>query len=677
MTAAADAQPALAAAVRAGQWADVRVAVAALARPLPPAVALVAARAAARSGASGAALKLLREALPGAGELSAALRLEGGTIVLSGGETPWPWVGPLLRGGATPWPHRHAAADLLRLSWQRLPLATLRQQRSLPLPRFLQRELTATLAVRAVDVPLVLQVLRQRRDDEAATRVAFALTHQPAQPIGVRLAAAQALLAGGWWREAETLLAGGAEDVPPRSRSSFEYVRGRIAYRLGKLGEAATYFDLALAAAGSDADRFAAAVQRARVAELAGDRPAALPSWDAARLAGPTEVEGWDGGARGRAAVGRPGDALALLLRAPPKVMKVAGPRLAAVLLARGELDQAGTLLARLSRREPEVRALWVELNRRRGNAVAAVTEAGQLLADPRGGAWRSLVLDLFPAPAAPASKPPAATLDAQALATLAVREGAAVARAALSAALAVSPAWSGLIDGAAPPEPTWTGPASELVAVGLDHEAATLYPGRFPLATPAELAWSAARLAAWGNGPAGLAAAERLEATLGDLPHEVIPEAILPLILPSPLTADCAAAARAAGADPAWLAGIVREESRFDVRARSQAGAIGIAQLVPATALRLGANPDDLWDAARSLELAARELTRIEARFGHHLVVVAAAYNAGDEVVASWLQALGEAPDDVLFAAAVPYAETADYVLTVREGAALARYLE
>jgi soluble lytic murein transglycosylase-like protein len=86
---------------------------------------------------------------------------------------------------------------------------------------------------------------------------------------------------------------------------------------------------------------------------------------------------------------------------------------------------------------------------------------------------------------------------------------------------------------------------------------------------------------------------------------------------------------------------------------------------------------PAELLDAQRSLELAAREVARIAARFGARLPVVAAAYNAGDEVVATWLAALGPGADDVLFAAAVPYRETADYVLAVAEGAALFRHLE
>lgn len=675
MIGSAPAQPALAAAVRAGQWAEVRSTAETMAQPLPPAVALVAARAAARTGAGRDALKILRDALPGAGELATALRLEGGGITLSRGGTPWPWVGPLIRGTA-PAAQRRAAGELLRLSWQTLPVAILQQQRSFALPRALRRDLAATLAVRTGDVSVALRLLREQREDEPATRVAYWLTHQEMLPGGVRLAAAQALLAGGWWREAEALLAGQAETVPAHLRSSLAFVRGRAAYRRGKLVEAAGFFDAALAAAGTDEDRFAAAVQRARVAELSGDRPAALPFWDTARHAGAAEVEGWDGGARARVAIGRNEDALALLRRSPPQVLRVAGPRLAAMLIAKGDLDRAATVLARLSRRDPPVRALWVALNARKGNA-AAVSEAAQLLADPRGGAWRSLVLDLLPAPAQPPADHVTPARDGQALATLAVRHGAGVARAALAAALAADPAWSGLVAGAALQEPEWSGPAHDLAAVGLDREAAALYAGRFPSASPAELAWSATTLAAWGNGPAALSAAERIESLLGDLPHDLLPDALLPVILPRGLTDGCAAAARVAGIHPAWVAAIVRRESRFDLRARSQAGAIGVAQLVPETARRLGAEPEELWDAGRSLDLAAREVARIAQRFGPHLPVVAAAYNAGDEVVMSWLAALGGTPDDVVFAAAVPYGETSDYVLAVCEGAALARYLE
>jgi soluble lytic murein transglycosylase-like protein len=677
MIAAAPDQPALAAAVRAGRWAEVRSATAAMTRPLPAAAALVAARAAARTGAGTEALALLRDALPRAGELAAALRLEAGAITLARGETPWPWVGELTRN-ATPAAHRRAAGELLRRSWQELPLAVVRrQQHALVLPRALRRDLAATLAVRTLDRAAAIRLLREGRNDEPAARAATWLAAQPELSAGVRLQVGEALLAAGWWREAEAALAAVSGDVPEHMRSRLAYVRGRAAYRRGKLAEAAPLFDTALTLAAGDEDRFAAAVQRARLFELAGDLPGALPLWDAARQAGLHEVEGWDGGARVRAALDRGAEALALLEKAPPKVLRVAGPRCAAVLLARGDLERAGTLLSRLPQRLPAVRALTMSAAARRDNLDAVRAEARRLLAEPDAGGWRTLALGLLP----PATPAPAAAMtparDATALVATAVEHGATAAQVRLAAALAADPLWAGLLADGAVPEPAWSGPAQELAAVGMTREAAALYPGLFPTESPAALAWSAAALAAWGNGPAALTNGERLAAALGELPPALLPPALLRRALPAALTDGCRTAAGAAGAPPAWLAGIVRRESRFDHAARSRAGAIGIAQVVPETARRMGAAPEELWDGERSLELAASEVKRIAARFGARLPVVAAAYNAGDEVVATWLAWLGPDAEEVLFAAAVPYGETSDYVLAVVEGAALARYLE
>jgi soluble lytic murein transglycosylase len=121
----------------------------------------------------------------------------------------------------------------------------------------------------------------------------------------------------------------------------------------------------------------------------------------------------------------------------------------------------------------------------------------------------------------------------------------------------------------------------------------------------------------------------------------------------------------------------VIRRESLFDPAARSAAGALGIAQFVPDTASRLGADQTALFDADAALALAARELARLEARFGSRLEVVAAAYNAGDAVAAAWVGWLGPSTDAALFAAAVPYRETAGYVIAVLEGGSLTRQLE
>ncbi len=660
-------------AARAARWAEVRTAAAALPRPLPPAIALAAARAARELGEPRQALELLRSALPGAGELAAALRLEAGRTASALGQDPWPWVSPLLVRAA-PAAQRRAAAAVLRAAWETSPLPMLGRVPRAALPRALRRDLAATLAVRGADEAAALRLLTERIGDPAALRAAAWLAGRGGLAPGDRLTVAEALLDGGAWREAADLLARTLAPAAPL-RSRWAFLRGRAAYRLGDLTSATAAFDEALAAASDPADRFAAAVQRARVAEMLGDFRAALGFWDAARAAAPRDVEGWDGGARVRAVLGRDGEAAAMLTRCPASVQRVAGPRLAALLLARGETTRASAVLARLPWGLPAARTLAIAVLVREGELPAARAAAAEVLADARAGPWRDMAAGLLPPPAAGGQVAP--TSDPVRLARLAAERGPRAAAGALAAALAGDPAWARLLAGA-PSEPAaWGGPAHVLAAAGLERDAAALYAATFPAATPNDLAWSAERLAAWGNRPAALAAGERLWGRLGSPPAALLPPPLQRLVLVPDLVGPCREAARAAAVPAAWLVGIVRQESRFDEEAASAAGAIGVAQMVPEAARRLGAAPDDLKDPELALRLAAREVARLTGRFGPRLAVVAAAYNAGDRVVATWLHEMGGDPSAALFAAAVPYRETAGYVLAVCEGAELAGYLD
>jgi soluble lytic murein transglycosylase len=137
-----------------------------------------------------------------------------------------------------------------------------------------------------------------------------------------------------------------------------------------------------------------------------------------------------------------------------------------------------------------------------------------------------------------------------------------------------------------------------------------------------------------------------------------------------------CVAAAQARSLPASWLVGVVRQESRFDTQARSAAGAVGLAQLVPETLQRLGMDASAAGHADVSLTLAAAELARLATAFGGRLGPAAAAYNAGDPVVIAWSGTLGDSRSEVLFAIAVPYRETSTYVLKVFEGEALAAHL-
>lgn len=89
--------------------------------------------------------------------------------------------------------------------------------------------------------------------------------------------------------------------------------------------------------------------------------------------------------------------------------------------------------------------------------------------------------------------------------------------------------------------------------------------------------------------------------------------------------------AATAAGVEPALLAALVQAESGFDASARSGAGAIGLGQLMPATARGLGVDPTD---PQQNLNGAARYLRAQLDRFGS-VDLALAAYNAGPGRVA------------------------------------------
>jgi soluble lytic murein transglycosylase-like protein len=113
----------------------------------------------------------------------------------------------------------------------------------------------------------------------------------------------------------------------------------------------------------------------------------------------------------------------------------------------------------------------------------------------------------------------------------------------------------------------------------------------------------------------------------------------------------EIAAAASRNGIDPRVLRELVRHESGFNPSARSPAGALGLTQLMPATAAGLGVtNP---LDPAQSLEGGAKYLRQQLDHFGGDLSKALAAYNAGPGAVERY----GGVP---------PYAETQKYVRSI-----------
>lgn len=91
-------------------------------------------------------------------------------------------------------------------------------------------------------------------------------------------------------------------------------------------------------------------------------------------------------------------------------------------------------------------------------------------------------------------------------------------------------------------------------------------------------------------------------------------------------------AAARRYGVDPHLVLSIVMAESNFDDRALSHKGAIGLMQLMPATA-RMH-NVSNLYDPAQNVYGGVRHLKSLIDRFQGNLLLAIAAYNAGAAAV-------------------------------------------
>src|SRR5439155_17842629 len=111
------------------------------------------------------------------------------------------------------------------------------------------------------------------------------------------------------------------------------------------------------------------------------------------------------------------------------------------------------------------------------------------------------------------------------------------------------------------------------------------------------------------------------------------------------------ASSAQANGLPITFFSNLIWQESRFVAHAVSRAGALGIAQFMPATAARVGLK--DPLDPFEALPASARLLANLYRKFGN-LGLAAAAYNAGEKRVSDWLKGAG-----------LPK-ETRDYVLAI-----------
>jgi len=125
---------------------------------------------------------------------------------------------------------------------------------------------------------------------------------------------------------------------------------------------------------------------------------------------------------------------------------------------------------------------------------------------------------------------------------------------------------------------------------------------------------------------------------------------------------------------DPFLVAGLIREESLYSARAVSPVGAVGLMQLMPATAKRVAHQlnlsdsefePNRLYQPKPNIRLGTHYLGQLLHEFQGNIIYSLAAYNAGPQAVRRWMAQNGHRPADE-FVELIGYRETRRYVKRV-----------
>lgn len=123
---------------------------------------------------------------------------------------------------------------------------------------------------------------------------------------------------------------------------------------------------------------------------------------------------------------------------------------------------------------------------------------------------------------------------------------------------------------------------------------------------------------------------------------------------------------------DRALVYAFMRQESAFDPKARSRVGAMGLMQLMPATARVVstryapetqGADP---WNPSTNVALGQAYISMLLGETDGNLVRTTAGYNGGPGNVMRWDNSLNASQDPLLYIASIPLAETRDFVQRV-----------
>ena len=145
----------------------------------------------------------------------------------------------------------------------------------------------------------------------------------------------------------------------------------------------------------------------------------------------------------------------------------------------------------------------------------------------------------------------------------------------------------------------------------------------------------------------------------------------------PTPFRDVMQAATERLSLDMAWVYGLIRQESRFILNARSHVGASGLMQLMPATAQfvarKIGMGnftQHQVNDISTNIMLGTNYLNMVLHDLEGSQALATAAYNAGPGRPRAWRSTLTRSVEGAIFAESIPFTETRDYVKKVLSNA-------
>ncbi|MGB6243245.1 MAG: transglycosylase SLT domain-containing protein [Castellaniella sp.] len=144
-----------------------------------------------------------------------------------------------------------------------------------------------------------------------------------------------------------------------------------------------------------------------------------------------------------------------------------------------------------------------------------------------------------------------------------------------------------------------------------------------------------------------------------------------------APFEGKVAEKARQINLDPAWVYGLIRQESRFIMNAKSRVGASGLMQLMPATAKHVARKiglkdftPSQVNDFDTNTLLGTSYLNMVLQGLDGSQLLATAGYNAGPGRPKRWRSQLQAPVEGAIFAETIPFTETRLYVKNVMSNA-------